>query len=308
MRTSATPSAMPSSTVRGRTCGRERLEHGGIEVAAGRGRWRGRPGRCGGRRPSPGRWPSSRATSSRRPPVCTNSPRLRTVVNPARSVRRPLATARSVRIAGILLHRDERAGVVGAAHEEVDLHVHEARAAGSGRRGRSRRPSSGTDVGATSTMRSPSISRSPGVDELTGHDVEHAGAAQVDRAAGECEGGPWCAPSIWGTLRRAAAGRAATAFSERRERCYRTTIAVAWPGHDRRAGHRQPPPRAGGAHRLGHDRSPGRPQHAHAGHVLRPEAGGAVGEHRSRAGRADHHRNRRRVRARWRPRRSSRAG
>ena len=48
------------------------------------------------------------------------------MVNPARRVRRALPTARSTRIGGIVLHLGQAGVLAAAAHQEVDLHVHQA--------------------------------------------------------------------------------------------------------------------------------------------------------------------------------------
>ena len=48
------------------------------------------------------------------------------MVNPARSVRRALPTARSTRVGGIVLHLGQPGVLPAPAHQQVDLHVHQA--------------------------------------------------------------------------------------------------------------------------------------------------------------------------------------
>ena len=184
LRTSATPSAMPSSTVRGRTFGASSLGAASSDQVPAS----GRDGVPRGHHPQAVDPPEkvdglAGATSSRIPAVCTNRPRFRTVVNPDHRVRRALATARRVFTAGSSCTGRKQAAVVGPAHQQVDLHVHQARQQGQvaqvGRPG-----PSGTDIGATSTIRSPSTSRSPGSISSTLVHVEHAGAPQVDGRLG----------------------------------------------------------------------------------------------------------------------------
>ena len=106
--------------------GCEGLEHGGVEVAAGR--TDGVPGRDDARTlTQPMSMAFIRATSSSRPPVCTKSPRLRTVVKPARRVRRALTTPRRVLRAGSSWTGTSGLAWSGPPMTQVDLHVHEPR-------------------------------------------------------------------------------------------------------------------------------------------------------------------------------------
>ena len=106
------------------------------------------------------------ATSNSRPPVWMNRPEIAHGGEPglegAPGVgHRPKCAQRR-----IVLHGVERAAVVGPAEQEVDLHVHQPGQQGQVAQVDRRARPPGTEVGATSAMRSPSMSRLAGRHQL----------------------------------------------------------------------------------------------------------------------------------------------
>ena len=103
------------------------------------------------------------------------------MVNPARKVRPRVGHAPEGPHGRVLLHRSERAAVVRAAQEQVDLHVHQP--------GQQRDVAQVDHLGVVGDRRGGDLDDAlaeheevPGLDHLAADDVEQARAAHVDRA------------------------------------------------------------------------------------------------------------------------------
>ena len=163
MRTSLTPLAMPSSTRQGHDVRGEGLEHGRVEMPAGR--CDGMTGRddARARRSSPRSMAFFSATSSSRPAGLDEQAEVAHRREAGAQGATGVGHGPQGAHGGVVLDRGQRAAVVGAAEEQVDLHVHEAGEQRDVAEVDARRRRPAREVGATATMRSSATRRLPGV-------------------------------------------------------------------------------------------------------------------------------------------------